>query len=281
MRRGTSGRLDRGRCSPGAGRRGGGRRGAAGAQTASTTRVQDRASARSTGVQGATCAARRIHRGPDRGSRITGAATLDGCPPSPVPSLSGSTSTCRSARRAAATATSTPTRRRSWPDPAPRRTAGSTRCAGSSRGPAPWSGRGRWTRCSSAAGRRRCSAPRGSRDGARRRPVDVRAGPGRGGDDREQPGVDVAGVLRRPGRGRVHPGLAGDAVGRPARAARAGAPAHAGPGRGGGAGGAGGGARARQPGPDLRARRGRPTTTCGRRWTPCWPPGWTTSRRTR
>ena len=197
------------------------------------------------------------------------------------PPRSGSTSTCRSARRAAATATSTPTRPRSWRDPARRRTAGSTRCARSWRWPGPWSGHGRSTPCSSAAGRRRCSAPRGSAEVLDAGPVDVRAGPGRGGDDREQPGVDLAGVLRRPRRGRVHPGLAGDAVGGPARPARAGAPAHAGPGGGGGAGGAGGGARARQPRPDLRARRGRPTTICARRWTPCWPPGWTTSRRTR
>ena len=52
--------------------------------------------------------------------------------------------------------------------------------------------------------------------------------------------------------GGLHAGVAGDAVGGPARAAGAGAAAHAGAGGRGGAGGAGGGARARQPRPDLR-----------------------------
>ena len=86
--------------------------------------------------------------------------TLDACDPP----RSASTSTCRSARRAAATATSTPTRRPSWRAPARRRTAGSTAVRrelelAAAHGRA----RGRSTRCSSAAARRRCSAPPGWR----------------------------------------------------------------------------------------------------------------------
>ena len=62
---------------------------------------------------------------------------------------------------------------------------------------------------------------------------------------------------------------------------RAGAAAHPGPGGRGGAGGAGGRARARQPRPDLRHAGGDRRRPARRRWTPCWRPGWTTSRRTR
>ena len=184
------------------------------------------------------------------------------------PSRSGSTSTCRSARRAAATATSTPTRRPSWRAPARPRTG--------------WldAVRRELERAAAVVGPRPVDTVfvgggTPSLLGAERLATVLDAvrstfglAPGRGGDDREQPGVDVAGVLRGPGRGRLHPGLAGDAVGGPARAARAGAPAHAGPGRRGGAGGAGGGARARQPGPDLRHAGGdgrRPAGVAGRR----------------
>ena len=166
-----------------------------------------------------------------------------GCPPL----RSGSTSTCRSARRGAATATSTPTRRPSWPGPARRRTGGWTRCAASWRWPRSVVGPRPVDTVFVGGGTPSLLGARAARRGARRRPVDVRAGPGRRGDDGEQPGVDVAGVLRRAGRGRVHAGVAGDAVGGAARAAGAGAPAHA------------GAARSRRRG--RRARRGSRTST--------------------
>ena len=206
-----------------------------------------------------------------------GAVTVDGCPRPP----SASTSTCRSARRGVATATSTPTRRPSWRARALRRTGGWRRCAGSWRWPPPSSGPravdtvfvGGGT--PSLIGATRLGAVLGGD------PRDVRAGRRGRGHHRGQPRVDVARVLRRARRGRVHAGVARDAVGGAARAAGAGAPPHARPGRRRRPRGPRGRARARQPRPDLRHARGRPTPISRPRSTPSSPRGWTTSRRTR
>ncbi len=144
---------------------------------------------------------------------------------------SASISMCRSARRAADTATSTPTRPPNWAARTP--TAGWRPCAPSWRsrvaGPV---GRltGRSTRCSSAAGRRRCSAATGLAavlDAVREHFMLAR---GRRGDDGGESGVHVAAVVRAAARGRVHAGVARHAVGRPARAGGAGPGALAGPG---------------------------------------------------
>ena len=186
-------------------------------------------------------------------------------------------STCRSAPPAAATATSTPIRPRSWAARTP--TAGCERGApGARAGPRRSVGPRRpSTRCSSAAGRRRCSARPGSR----------RCSTRSGRRSRSLPSAEVTTeatrsptsprVVRRLRDGRLHPGLARDAVGGPARP-RVLDRRHS-PGRAldGGAGGPGGGLRARQPRPDLRhaggdrrrpaalggrRRRGRASTTC-------------------
>ena len=155
--RGTSGRLDRGRCSR---------------RCRSTWRRATRRSRRADGVDGPglrssvdAVTAPGCHLGGNGSTadRIVGVGSparlpWAGCPPP----RSESTSTCRSARRGAATATSTPTRPRSWPGPARPRTGGWRRCTGSCHSLGRSSGRGRSTRCSSAAGRRRCSGRSGS-----------------------------------------------------------------------------------------------------------------------
>ena len=116
-------------------------------------------------------------------------------------------------------------------------------------------------------------------DGDRR---DVGTGRRRRGHHRGQPRVGRPGVAAGAARGRVHPDLARDAVGRAARAGAAGPPAHPGPGGRPPRGEAReAGLRARQPGPDLRhAGRDAPTTSPAR-WPRCSTPGSTTSARTR
>ena len=206
----------------------------------------------------------RIHRGPDRGSGITGAATLGGVPAAPfgiyvhVPFCAARCGYCDFNTYTPSELAGSGASPDGWLD-AVRRELSQARSDGGGAAGRHGVRRGR------DAVAARCAA---ARRGARRRPVDVRAGPGRRGDDGEQPGVDLAGVLRGAGRGRVHAGVAGDAVGGAARAAGAGAPAHAGAGGRGGAGGARGRARARQPRPDLRHARGdrrRPARVAGRR----------------
>ena len=142
---------------------------------------------------------------------------------------SGSTCTCRSVRRAAATATSPRTRPRSWGRASPRPRTPTPRCWSSGWPGTCWRPR--------AAGgnrvlRRRyadAAAGRAPRLGAARDRRPVRAGAGRGGDHRGQPGVRHARVPRTAAGGRVHPHLVRDAVGGAARAAHPGPPAHAGP----------------------------------------------------
>ena len=192
---------------------------------------------------------------------------------------SASTSTCRSARRGAATATSTPTRRPSWVGPT--RTAGWPRCGSSSSWPprllpAPpvdtvFVGGGT---PSLLGGDGLAAVLDAVRDA-------LHAGPRRRGDHRGQPGVDVAGVLRADSGGRLHPGVAGHAVGGAGRAARCSTAcirrAVRSPRR----------ARRWPPASSTStstsstARRGSPTTTCAARWTPRRTPGSTTCRRTR
>ena len=192
---------------------------------------------------------------------------------------SGCTCTCLSVRLAAGTATSTPTRRRSWPVRA-RRPAGigrAARRAGTGRqrrrpGPAEtvFVGGGTPSLLGGAGLRRVLDAVRAT--------VGHR---GRGrGDHRGEPGVHLAGVLRRDRRGRIHPGVARHAV----RRARTCSPCWtAGTRRAGGRGGRRGARRRGGPGqsrPDLRdagGERGRPARD---RWTRCWRPGWTTCRPT-
>ena len=117
--------------------------------------------------------------------------------------------------------------------------------------------------------------------GARRDPRPLRPGRRRRGHHRGQPGVDVAAVVRRPARRRVHPDLAGHAVGGAARAGGAG------PGALAGTAAAAPPPRPAPPGSTTStstsstARRGRPTTTCAARSTPRSRPASTTCPPTR
>ena len=140
-------------------------------------------------------------------------------------------------------------RRTGWREP--RRLAGRTahrtaaRCC-----PPPHRPRGRhrfrgWRHAVTA---RRCRAECRPRRGA----GELRARPGCGGHHRSQPRVDVAGVLRRLARRRIHPGVAGDAVHRGARAGGTGSCAFAGSGARCRPRGRGGRVRARQPRSHLR-----------------------------
>ena len=120
------------------------------------------------------------------------------------------------------------------------------------------------TRCSSAAAPRRCSAATAWRRCSTRSATRFVLRRRRRGHHRGQPGVDVAGVLRPHPGGRLHPGVAGHAVGGAARAARPRPHALARPGA------RRGRARRGRPGSSTStstsstARRGRPTTTCDR-----------------
>ena len=139
----------------------------------------------------------------------------------------------------------------------------------------------RSTRCSSAAGRRRCSAPRGSRTVLDAVRSTFGLAPGAEVTTESNPestSPEFFAGLREAGFTRVSLGMQSaaphvlrvlDRRHTPGRAAR------------GGAGGARGGVRARQPRPDLRHAGGDRRRPAARRWTPCWPPGSTTSRRTR
>ena len=171
----------------------------------------------------------------------------------------------------------------SWPGPARRRTAWLD-------GGAPRAGR--WPRASVGAPagrhgvrrRRHAVAARGRRGSAQVLDA-VRAtfglAPGAEVTTESNPESTSPEFFARLVDGRVHAGVAGDAVGRAARAAGAGPPAHARPGRRRGAGGPGGRARARQPRPDLRDAGGDRRRPARPRSTRCSTRGWTTSRRTR
>ena len=135
--------------------------------------------------------------------------------------------------------------------------------------------------CSSAAAPRRCWAATGWPTCSTRSATHFTLAARRRGDHRGEPGVDVAGVLRRSARRRLHPGVAGHAVGRTARAGRARPGALAGPSARGRRRGRAAGVRRTSTSTSSTARRGRPTTTCAARSTPRSRPGSTTCRRTR